>query len=357
MNSFTLTAVGQLARNPELVARGDVAYTRFCLVGTDYAGKDDEGAAREVVTTLWFVAFGALGEAVARHSRKGDQLIVEARVRANIWTDKQGDKQYDHSFVVQGFRFGAPGRMKREERDARREEGHGLHRLEDRTQARDRNAGGGAYAGVGAHGGFGVAARVGARNGVTSNAGPANREESGGGSESGSGESSRAPHSRGVDDLAAPNESPGGDRPVEVDETAEVVDGAGAGGSAEVVGGTGADDSAEVVGGAGAGAPAEVAGGGLGADGSSGTGGGASADESAGAPGDVSAEETAGNDSHATRSGKDRTSHAVGGVAKDASRDAVKSASRVSGTRAATTRAREKSGGSRSGRRASASAA
>jgi single-stranded DNA-binding protein len=69
MNSFTLTAVGQLARNPELVARGDTAYTRFCLVGTDYAGKDDEGAAREVVTSLWFVAFGALGEAVARHSR------------------------------------------------------------------------------------------------------------------------------------------------------------------------------------------------------------------------------------------------------------------------------------------------
>ena len=89
MNSFTLTAVGHLARNPELIARGSMAYTRFCLVGTDYAGKDEEGAAREVVTSLWFVAFGALGEAVARHSRKGDQLVVEARVRANNWTDKQ----------------------------------------------------------------------------------------------------------------------------------------------------------------------------------------------------------------------------------------------------------------------------
>jgi len=122
MNSFTLTAVGNLARNPELVAKGDTAYTRFCLVGNDYAGKDDEGAAREIVTSLWFVAFGALGEAIARNSRKGDQLVVEARVRANNWTDKQGEKQYDHSFVVQGFRFGAPGKTKREEREARREE-------------------------------------------------------------------------------------------------------------------------------------------------------------------------------------------------------------------------------------------
>ena len=122
MNSFTLTAVGHLARNPELVAKNDTSYTRFCLVGNDYAGKDEGGAAREVVTSLWFVAFGALGEALARNARKGDQLFVEARVRANNWTDKQGEKQYDHSFLVDGFRFGAPGKVKREEREGRREE-------------------------------------------------------------------------------------------------------------------------------------------------------------------------------------------------------------------------------------------
>jgi single-strand DNA-binding protein len=150
MNSFTLTAVGQLARNPELVAKGSTAYTKFCLVGNDYAGKDEEGAAREVVTSLWFVAFGALGEAIVRNSRKGDQLFVEARVRASNWTDKQGEKQYDHSFVVQGFRFGAPGRTKREEREARREDGHGLQRSEELANGRDRSATNGAYLGLGA---------------------------------------------------------------------------------------------------------------------------------------------------------------------------------------------------------------
>lgn len=122
MNSFMLLAVGNLARNPELVAKGDTMYTRFCLVGNDYAGKDEEGAAREVITSLWFVAFGALGESLAKNARKGDQLILDARVRSNNWTDKQGEKQYDHSFIVQGFRFGAPGRAKREEFDARRED-------------------------------------------------------------------------------------------------------------------------------------------------------------------------------------------------------------------------------------------
>jgi single-strand DNA-binding protein len=115
VNSFTLIGVGNLAKDPELVSKGTAVYTRLCLVGNDYAGKDEEGAPREIVTSLWFVAFGALGEVLARNARKGDQLMVEARVRANIWTDRQGEKQYDHSFIIQGFRFGAPGKAKREE--------------------------------------------------------------------------------------------------------------------------------------------------------------------------------------------------------------------------------------------------
>jgi len=122
MNSFTVTAIGNIAKNPELVAKGDNVYTRFCLIGNDYAGKDEDGAAREIVTSLWFVAFGSLGEAIARNSRKGDQLILDARIRANNWTDEQGERQYDHSFVVEGFRFGAPGKIKREELDGRRED-------------------------------------------------------------------------------------------------------------------------------------------------------------------------------------------------------------------------------------------
>jgi single-strand DNA-binding protein len=126
MNSFTLTAVGNLARNPELVSKNELSYAKLCLVGNDYAGKDEEGAAKEVVTSLWFVAFGPLGESIARNARKGDQLILEAKVRASNWVDEKGDKQYDHSFIVEGFRFGAPGKLKREELDARRgDDGHG----------------------------------------------------------------------------------------------------------------------------------------------------------------------------------------------------------------------------------------
>lgn len=122
MNSFEVCAIGNLAKNPELITKGDTSYARFCLIGNDYGGKEEDGAAREVVTSLWFVAFGGLGDALASNARKGDQLIIRARIRSNNWTDSQGEKQYDYSFVVEGFRFGAPGRVKRDEFDARREE-------------------------------------------------------------------------------------------------------------------------------------------------------------------------------------------------------------------------------------------
>jgi single-strand DNA-binding protein len=122
MNSFTVTAVGNLAKDPELAVKGDTTYARICLVGNDYAGKDDEGNVREAVTSLWFVAFESLGEAIAKNARKGDQLIIQAQIRSNNWTDKEGEKQYDYSFIVQNFRFGAPGKVKREELAARREE-------------------------------------------------------------------------------------------------------------------------------------------------------------------------------------------------------------------------------------------
>ena len=91
MNSLKLTAIGNLAKNPELVAKGDVSYTRLCVIGNDFAGKDEDGSPREVVTSVWFVAFGGLGEAIANNARKGDQLILDARIRSNNWIDPQGE--------------------------------------------------------------------------------------------------------------------------------------------------------------------------------------------------------------------------------------------------------------------------
>jgi single-stranded DNA-binding protein len=115
MNSFLLRAVGHLTRNPETVTNGTTTHTRFCLVGHDYAGKDDDAATREIVTALWFKAFGPIGKTIARYSRKGDQLVVDASIRHKSWTDMQGDKHSDYEFVVQGFRFCTPAKETRKQ--------------------------------------------------------------------------------------------------------------------------------------------------------------------------------------------------------------------------------------------------
>jgi single-stranded DNA-binding protein len=107
MNSFRLTAVGQLARNPELSIKEEIILARFCLVGTDEIAESERDGSKEVVTSLWFLAFGEIASMIARNSRKGDQLILEARIVANHWTDRQGNKQHGHTFIVTGFRFGA----------------------------------------------------------------------------------------------------------------------------------------------------------------------------------------------------------------------------------------------------------
>jgi single-strand DNA-binding protein len=123
MNSFTLTAIGNLAKDPELLSKGSTTYTRICLVGNDYAGKNGQGNTKEATTSVYLVAFDNLGEAIAKNARKGDQLILQAQVRANNWTDKEGELHYDHDYIVHAFRFGAPGKLKREELAARRGEG------------------------------------------------------------------------------------------------------------------------------------------------------------------------------------------------------------------------------------------
>jgi hypothetical protein len=48
MNSFKLTAVGNLARNPELSTKGDVSFARLCLVGDDAV---TEGEGEPLVTS------------------------------------------------------------------------------------------------------------------------------------------------------------------------------------------------------------------------------------------------------------------------------------------------------------------
>lgn len=115
MNSFTLTAIGNLARDPQMMSKGDSLYTRFRLIGNDYAGKDADGNRRRITLEVNFVAFGGIAEAIALHTRKGDQLIVLAHMRSSEKSERTDGRHPEHSWIVRDFRFGAPGKLKRNE--------------------------------------------------------------------------------------------------------------------------------------------------------------------------------------------------------------------------------------------------
>jgi len=64
-HSFQLVAVGHVAKQPELKQKGEHEYLNLCLVGNDYGGPDKE----EIVTSLFFTAFGKTATALATNVR------------------------------------------------------------------------------------------------------------------------------------------------------------------------------------------------------------------------------------------------------------------------------------------------
>lgn len=110
MNAFTLHGVGHLARDPEQLTFGGRRFTRIFLAANDW--QDEDGADQERVTLLCMSAFGTLGEALARHAHKGDQLIVQARIATAL--DARSER-VQHTFIVTGLRFGALGRATRKQ--------------------------------------------------------------------------------------------------------------------------------------------------------------------------------------------------------------------------------------------------
>jgi single-strand DNA-binding protein len=100
MNSFKLTAVGNLARNPEVGTTGEATFARFCLIGNDEVEEGEPVGPGHVATSLWFFAFGEIASTIARNAGKGDQLILEAKVIASQWTDQGGEKQLGHTMLL-----------------------------------------------------------------------------------------------------------------------------------------------------------------------------------------------------------------------------------------------------------------
>lgn len=105
MSSFSVGAIGYLARNPEILVAAEGTYCRFCLTGEDSTEEDQHGRFTVTVQSIWFVATHMIGAAIADGARKGDQLFIEGKIRKHHWTAK--GRNEDYTLVVTGFRFGS----------------------------------------------------------------------------------------------------------------------------------------------------------------------------------------------------------------------------------------------------------
>jgi single-stranded DNA-binding protein len=106
MSSFVVSAIGYLARNPEVVQTEKGTFCRFCLTGEDSTEEDEQGQYAVIVQSIWFVATHMIGAAIAYSARKGDQLFVEGKIRRHHWT---ANGSVEITLVVTGFRYGRRG--------------------------------------------------------------------------------------------------------------------------------------------------------------------------------------------------------------------------------------------------------
>jgi len=107
--------VGRVASAPEFKRHGETDVTKFVLIDNIYAGQGDNDESLSRPLSIRFTAFDSKAEVISRNVRQGDQLFVTYTMRNTKRTDESGTVQYGYEFIVENFRFGAPGAQKRKE--------------------------------------------------------------------------------------------------------------------------------------------------------------------------------------------------------------------------------------------------
>jgi single-strand DNA-binding protein len=105
-----VTLIGHLTADPEVRASQSGTYvTRARLATNTYAGKSEDGTAREHTEFHSLVLFGKPAETAGSYMHKGQLLYIEGQLRTSSWADaSSGAKKYRTEVVVDTFRFLSP---------------------------------------------------------------------------------------------------------------------------------------------------------------------------------------------------------------------------------------------------------
>lgn len=106
MNRFYL--IGNLTRDPELSETSSgTKVCRFSIaVNREYAGADGDRKTDFFNCTAW----RGLGETIAKYSKKGHKIAVNATVELNQYEDNEGIKRTSFDVIVQDVEFLTPNK-------------------------------------------------------------------------------------------------------------------------------------------------------------------------------------------------------------------------------------------------------
>lgn len=104
--SNNLILIGRITKDIELrYTPSNKAVVEISLAVNN--GKDD-------TTFVRLTAFDKLAELLSKYSKKGDLIGTQSIIKNHNWQDKEGNKHYEYSFIVNKISFLAKGNKQEE---------------------------------------------------------------------------------------------------------------------------------------------------------------------------------------------------------------------------------------------------
>ena len=116
MNNYI--CVGRITKDIELkYTPSNKAVVEISLAVNN--GKDD-------TTFIRLTAFDKLAELVSNYCKKGDLIGTQSIIKNHNWEDKNGNKHYDYSFIINKISFLAKGNKQEETKQEVKKESHDI---------------------------------------------------------------------------------------------------------------------------------------------------------------------------------------------------------------------------------------
>jgi len=104
MNKVILS--GNLCKDPELRITPSGKSVCSFSVATNERMKQEDGQYKDVPTFHNIVAWGSIGEAIAKFFHKGSKILIDGRISNRSYEDKQtGVKKYISEVILNSFEF------------------------------------------------------------------------------------------------------------------------------------------------------------------------------------------------------------------------------------------------------------